>query len=149
MIPVNGRFAVDREFVYIAFPFLKHFVGASWCKLAIWVSLGPSWVSLVRSWRQDVLQEASKLRSRGDPNRIWGHLGAKRAPNAATLKNCDYFPRKCANNLVNNSKSEPPVILHRIQRICQKWGVGLQVRTSLPHAPGAKMTVVTHTPSNH
>ena len=86
MIPVNGRFAVDREFVYIAVPLLKHFVGASWCKLAIWVSLGPSWVSLGRSWRQDVLQEASKLRSRGDPNRIWGHLGAKRAPNAATSK---------------------------------------------------------------
>ena len=85
-IPVNGRFAVDREFVYIAVPLLKHFVGASWCKLAIWVSLGPSWVSLGRSWRQDVLQEASKLRSRGDPNRIWDLIGAKRAPNAATSK---------------------------------------------------------------
>ena len=46
VLPVNGRFAVDREFVYIAVPLLKHFVGASWCKLAIWVSLGPSWVSL-------------------------------------------------------------------------------------------------------
>ena len=69
IIPVNGRFAVDREFVYIVVPLLKH----------LWVSLG-------RSWRQDVLQEASKLRSRGDPNRIWGHLGAKRAPNAATSK---------------------------------------------------------------
>ena len=86
ILPVNGRFAVDREFVYIAVPLLKHFVGASWCKLAIWVSLGPSWVSLGRSWRQDVLQEASKLRSRGDPNRIWGRIGAKRAPNAATSK---------------------------------------------------------------
>ena len=86
LLPVNGRFAVDREFVYIAVPLLKHFVGASWCKLAIWVSLGPSWVSLGRPWRQDMLQEASKLRSRGDPNRIWGHLGAKKAPNAATSK---------------------------------------------------------------
>ena len=25
-LPVNGRFAVDREFVYIAVPLLKHFV---------------------------------------------------------------------------------------------------------------------------
>ena len=29
ILPVNGRFAVDREFVYIAVPLLKHFVGAS------------------------------------------------------------------------------------------------------------------------
>ena len=32
--------------------------------------------------------------------------------------------------------------IHRIQRILRKWGGRLQLRTPLPHAPGARMTVV-------
>ena len=61
------------------------------------------------------------------------------------------IPATTAQSVWVLSKSKPPGILQRIKRIYRikrKWGVGLQVRTSLPHAPVAKMTVVTQTHSN-
>ena len=64
------------------------------------------------------------------------------------------IPATTAQSVWVLSKNKPPGILqrikriYRIKRIKRKWGVGLQVRTSLPHAPGARMTVVTQTPSN-
>ena len=44
----------------------------------------PFSISFGPSWRQNMLQEVSTWNSRGDPNCIWGHLGAKRAPKSST-----------------------------------------------------------------
>ena len=111
----------------------------------------PSWPFLVPFgpfWRQNMLQRGLQLELQG---RSKLHLGPSwRQEGACELKpkNGDHFPRKLSKNLIFDSKNEPPVILKRICRICRKWGVGVQVRTSLPYAPGARMTVVTQTSSN-
>ena len=55
-----------------------------------------------------------------------------------------HFPAKVAKSVRVLFKITPPVILRRIRPICRKRWQRLQVRTSLPHAPGARMTVVTH-----
>ena len=145
MIPVNGRFAVDREFVYITVPLLKHFVGREWCKVGhlglTWPILGLTWPILAPRCAPRGLEIEIQRRSKSHLGSSWRQEGAQ----CCNLKNGDHFPRKCAKNLVNNSKNEPPVILCRI---CRKWGVGLQVRTSLQHAPGSTMMVAAQTPSN-
>ena len=41
-------------------------------------NMAPSWLQLGPSWRQDAPQQASKWSPRCVPNRILGHLGAKR-----------------------------------------------------------------------
>ena len=106
--------------------------------------LGLTWLILAPRYAPRGLEIEIQRRSKSNLGSYWRQEGAQRC----NLKNGDHFPRKCAKNIVNNSKNEPPVILCRICRICWKWGVGLQVRTSLPHAPGARMMVVTQTPSN-
>ena len=66
------------------------------------INLIPTWLILAPlgpSWRQHRLQEASKWSSTGGPDRIWGHLGAKRAPKSSTPKNGCHFPAKCAPNI--------------------------------------------------
>ena len=68
------------------------------------------------------------------------------------------IPATTAQSVWVLSKNKPPGILQRIyriyrikriKRIKRKWGVGLQVRTSLPHAPGARMTLVSHNPGEN
>ena len=51
----------------------------SWAHLgAKLANMAPSWLQLGPSWRQDAPQQASKWSPRCAPNRILGHLGAKR-----------------------------------------------------------------------
>ena len=84
--------AVNREFVYIE----NSSLGAKLAKFDR--QLSPNLAHLGATWRQHRLQEASKWSSTGGPDRIWGHLGAKRAPKSSTPKNGDHFPAKCAPN---------------------------------------------------
>ena len=166
----NGRFAVDREFDYIARSPLEAFPPCS--KASVANSKICKTALKIQSSSLDVSENGAKLAILG---LIWPILAPWYAPRSLHLelqgrselhlgpswrqegadelspKNGDHFPRKLWKNIIFHSSYEPPVILqriHRIQRIQRKWGVGLQVRTSLPHAPGTRMTVVTQTPSN-
>ena len=96
---------------------------------------------LSASWRQDVIQKASKLNSRDDLNRIWGRLSAKRAPKELNPKKDDHFPEKCEKNIVNNTKNEPAGILNRIYRIRPKRNIRSRTDPGFP-TPGARITVV-------
>ena len=85
--------AVNREFDYIE----NSSLGAKLAKFDRQLSpnlahLGATWAS----WRQHRLQEASEWSSTGGPDRMWGHLSAKRAPKGPTLEKGDHFPAKVA-----------------------------------------------------
>ena len=63
----------------------------------------PSLVPLGPSWRQHEFQKASKWSLTGGPDRMWGHLSAKRAPKGPTPQKGDHFPAKCAKIIVKNT----------------------------------------------
>ena len=121
-------------------------------------NLIPTWLILAPlgpSWRQLRLQEASKWSSTGGPDRIWGHLGAKRAPKSSTPKNGDHFPAKFAKNLIFNSKNEPLGTLKRLKRLKRLHrlhrfrNIRCGTDPGFP-APGARITVVyTNSLNNH
>ena len=92
--------AVNREFVYIE----NSSLGAKLDNLT--PNLPPTWPILVPlgpSWRQHGLQEASKWSPTGGPDRMWGHLSAKRAAKGPTPQKGDHFPAKCAKIIVKHS----------------------------------------------
>ena len=110
-------------------------------------NLIPTWLILAPlgpSWRQHGLQEASKWSPTGGPDRMWGHLSAKRAPKGPTPQKGDHFPAKCAKIIVNSSKNEPPGTLKRIYRyyrIHRKRNMRGGTDPGFP-TPGARITVV-------
>ena len=65
-------------------------------------NLVPTWSILAPlgpSWRQHRLQEASKWSSTGGPDRICGHLGAKRAPKSSTPQKWRSFSNKIVKKI--------------------------------------------------
>ena len=107
-------------------------------------NLVPTWPILAPlgpSWRQHRLQEASKWSSTGGPDRIWGHLGAKRAPKSSTPKNGDHFPAKLWKQIIFHSKNESHGTLKRLNRLKRKCNIRSRTDPGFP-TPGARMTVV-------
>ena len=125
--------AVNRGFVYIDFDDERF----PPCER------GPLLAPLGRSWRLHGLQEASKWSPTGAPDRIWGHLGAKRAPKSSTPQRWRSFSGKMCQKHCFFSQNEPLGILKRIQR---KRNMRRGTDPGFP-TPGARMTVVTQTPS--
>ena len=62
-------------------------------------NLPPTWPILGPSWRQHGLQEASKWSPKGGPDRIWGHLSAKRAPKGQLPKTVIIFRQNVQKSL--------------------------------------------------
>ena len=113
-------------------------------------NLVPTWPILAPlgpSWRQHRLQEASKWSSTGGPDRIWGHLGAKRAPKSSTPQKWRSFSGKIVKQFYLSLQNEPHGILkplkrlRRLNRIHRKRNIRSRTDPGFP-TPGARMTVV-------
>ena len=91
-------------------------------------------------------------------NSKWCHMVQVMAKNhfgQARLHSGAIFPSKWCQSAVRVIKNQPPGILPafpyksvQTQLFPTKWCQGVRGRPIHPHAPGARMTVVTQTPSN-
>ena len=111
---------------------------------SIWFPLGSMWFCLVSTWLA--------LPNRGAPVSLWDALGC-RGPSGIfyiSVKIGSPIPSKCISSTVPAHKVLPARTLPAIPRIPRqpKWHMA---HSSQPPslAPGARMTLVKHIPTNH